>query len=81
MGLEELTPARALIAELVRRYSILGIECTNVEVQKLAWFLRWPGGRNAVQRKQKLFTDEWLGLALKRLSDATLAPQPFLSLT
>jgi len=39
-GVEELTPARALIAELVRRYSILGIECTNLEVQKLAWFLR-----------------------------------------
>ena len=38
-GLQTLTPARALIAELVRRYSILGIECTNLEVQKLAWFL------------------------------------------
>jgi O-acetyl-ADP-ribose deacetylase (regulator of RNase III) len=38
-GVEELTPARALIAELVRRYSILGIQCTNLEVQKLAWFL------------------------------------------
>lgn len=39
-GVEELTPARALIAELVRRYSILGIECALVEVQKLAWFLQ-----------------------------------------
>jgi len=39
-GLEELTPARALIAELVRRYSVLGLECTNLEVQKLAWFLQ-----------------------------------------
>jgi O-acetyl-ADP-ribose deacetylase (regulator of RNase III) len=38
-GFVELTIARALIAELVRRYSILGIECTNLEVQKLAWFL------------------------------------------
>jgi O-acetyl-ADP-ribose deacetylase (regulator of RNase III) len=38
-GLEELTPARALIAELVRRYAVLGLECTNLEVQKLAWFL------------------------------------------
>ena len=38
-GLEALTPARALIAELVRRYAILGFECTNLEVQKLAWFL------------------------------------------
>jgi O-acetyl-ADP-ribose deacetylase (regulator of RNase III) len=38
-GVEELTPARALIAEMVRRYSILGLDCTNLEVQKLAWFL------------------------------------------
>jgi O-acetyl-ADP-ribose deacetylase (regulator of RNase III) len=39
-GVEELTPARALIAELVRRYAVLGLECSNLEVQKLAWFLR-----------------------------------------
>jgi O-acetyl-ADP-ribose deacetylase (regulator of RNase III) len=38
-GVEELTPARALIAELVRRYAVLGLDCTNLEVQKLAWFL------------------------------------------
>lgn len=38
-GKEALTPARALIAESVRRYSVLGFECTNLEVQKLAWFL------------------------------------------
>lgn len=38
-GREELTPARALIAELVRRYWVLGIECSLLEVQKLAWFL------------------------------------------
>jgi len=38
-GVEELTPARALIAEIVRRYSILGIDCALLEVQKLAWFL------------------------------------------
>jgi len=39
-GVEELTPARALIAEMVRRYSVLGMGCTNLEVQKLAWFLQ-----------------------------------------
>jgi len=39
-GVEELTPARVLIVEMVRRYCILGIECTNLEVQKLAWFLQ-----------------------------------------
>ena len=44
-GVEALTPARALIAELVRQYSVLGIECTNLEVQKLAWFLHRSIGR------------------------------------
>ena len=38
-GLKELTPARALIAELVRRYAVLGLDCTNLEVQKLVWLL------------------------------------------
>ncbi|WP_415907765.1 macro domain-containing protein [Oleiharenicola sp. Vm1] len=38
-GVEKLTPARALIAELVRRYWVLGIECTLIETQKLAWCL------------------------------------------
>ena len=38
-GVEKLTPARALIAEMVRRYSVLGLECTLLETQKLAWFL------------------------------------------
>jgi O-acetyl-ADP-ribose deacetylase (regulator of RNase III) len=38
-GVELLTPARALIAELIRRYAVLGLECTVLEVQKLAWFL------------------------------------------
>lgn len=38
-GVEKLTPPRALIAELVRRYSIVGIECSLLEVQKLGYFL------------------------------------------
>lgn len=38
-GVQKLTPARALIAELIRQYWVLGIECTLLEVQKLAWFL------------------------------------------
>jgi O-acetyl-ADP-ribose deacetylase (regulator of RNase III) len=38
-GVEKLTPARALVAELVRRYSVLGLECSLLEIQKLAWFL------------------------------------------
>lgn len=47
-GVEELTPARALMVELVRRYSVLGLDCTNLEVQKLGWFLQ------RVIKKQKL---------------------------
>lgn len=38
-GVEDLTPARALIAELVRRYWVLGMECSLLEIQKLAWFM------------------------------------------
>jgi len=38
-GVMELTPARALVAEMIRRYWVLGIECTYLEVQKLCWFL------------------------------------------
>jgi hypothetical protein len=38
-GVEKLTPARALIAELVRRYWVLGLDCSLLEIQKLAYFL------------------------------------------
>ena len=38
-GVEKLTPARALIADIVRRYWIVGMECTVLEVQKLAYFI------------------------------------------
>ncbi|WP_058556468.1 macro domain-containing protein [Thiohalocapsa sp. ML1] len=38
-GVQKLTPARALIAELIRRYWVLGMECSLLEIQKLAWFL------------------------------------------
>lgn len=38
-GVQKLTPARAFIAELVRRYWVLGMECSLLEIQKLAWFL------------------------------------------
>jgi hypothetical protein len=36
----KLTSARALVAELVRRYSVLGFECTLLEIQKLAYLLQ-----------------------------------------
>jgi hypothetical protein len=35
-----MSPARAMLVELVRRYLVLGFECTNLEVQKLAYFLQ-----------------------------------------
>lgn len=38
-GVEKLTPARALIAEMIRRYGVLGLDCTILEVQKLAWMV------------------------------------------
>lgn len=38
-GVEQLTPARAMIAEMVRRYGLLGLECSLLEAQKLAWVL------------------------------------------
>jgi len=38
-GVEKLTPARALIAEVIRRYEVLGFDCSILEVQKLAWIL------------------------------------------
>ncbi|MGT4819539.1 toxin-antitoxin system antitoxin DNA ADP-ribosyl glycohydrolase DarG [Escherichia coli] len=39
-GVKKLTPARAAIAELVRRYWVLGMECSLLEIQKLAWLLQ-----------------------------------------
>jgi O-acetyl-ADP-ribose deacetylase (regulator of RNase III) len=39
-GVEELTAARAMLVDLIRRYSVVGFECTNLEVQKLAYFLQ-----------------------------------------
>ena len=46
-GVRGLTVPRALMAELIRRYEVLGIGCTNLEVQKLAWFIhRWIDAEN-----------------------------------
>lgn len=39
-GVEKLTAARALAAELVRRYSMLGFECTMLEIYKLVYLLQ-----------------------------------------
>lgn len=39
-GVEELTLARAIMVDIIRRYSVLGFECTNLEIQKLAYFMQ-----------------------------------------
>jgi O-acetyl-ADP-ribose deacetylase (regulator of RNase III) len=47
-GVQKLTPARALIAEMVWRYWVLGSDCTYLEVQKLGWFLERTVGKLAL---------------------------------
>ena len=47
-GVELLTISRALIAEVIRRYGVLGFDCSLIEVQKLAWIL------SRTMREQKL---------------------------
>jgi O-acetyl-ADP-ribose deacetylase (regulator of RNase III) len=53
-GVETLTPARALVSEMVRRYSVLGFECSVLEVQKLAWFLDRARRRHALPDELRL---------------------------
>ncbi len=68
-GVEKLTPARALIAELVRRYSVLGFECTLLEIQKLAWFLERSIEKTALSNPLNLkFSADKYGPYANRLS-------------
>lgn len=53
-GVEKLTASRALIAELVRRYWVLGMECSFLEIQKLAWFLERVIEKQAISNPLKL---------------------------
>ena len=53
-GVEKLTASRALIAELVRRYWVLGMECSLLEIQKLAWFLERAIEKQRVTNPLKL---------------------------
>lgn len=53
-GVEKLTPARALIVEIIRRYWILGMECSLLEIQKLAWCLQRVIEKNQIQDDLKL---------------------------
>lgn len=43
MSIPKLTPARAMIVEILKRYKVLGFRSTLVETQKLAWFLQRLG--------------------------------------
>ncbi|SNR63133.1 O-acetyl-ADP-ribose deacetylase (regulator of RNase III), contains Macro domain [Methylobacillus rhizosphaerae] len=38
-GVEKLTPARALIVHIIRQYWVAGLECSLLEIQKMAWFM------------------------------------------
>lgn len=53
-GVEKLTLARALIAEMIRRYEVLGLDCSILEVQKLAWVLELVIMRIGIQDPLKL---------------------------
>jgi O-acetyl-ADP-ribose deacetylase (regulator of RNase III) len=53
-GVEKLTAARALVAELVRRYSVLGFECTMLEIYKLAYLLQRKIVRSGQESPLKL---------------------------
>jgi len=53
-GVKELTPARALVAEIIRRYWVLGSVCTYLEVQKLGWFLERAAESLSVEDPLKL---------------------------
>jgi len=44
-GVQKLTPARAMVAEMVWRYWVVGSGCTYLEVQKLGWFLERTIGK------------------------------------
>jgi O-acetyl-ADP-ribose deacetylase (regulator of RNase III) len=66
-GVEKLTPARALIAELVRRYWVLGMECSLLEIQKLAWFLERAIERTGLQSLDLRFVPHKYGPYADRL--------------
>ncbi|CAA0240152.1 hypothetical protein AB901B6_02422 [Acinetobacter baumannii] len=54
MGVKNLTPPRAMISDLIRRYWFLGMDCSLLEIQKLAWFLQRLIEKNGLQNSLKL---------------------------
>lgn len=82
-GVQKLTPARALVAEAVRRYWVLGmvdwllsregVEPTVPAV--LAGLAHWPAddASGAGQRKRKIFDERSVRIALTRLLESPLS--------
>jgi len=67
-GVQKLTPARAMIAEMVWRYWVVGSGCTYLEVQKLGWFLERTINRLTLPNPFKLqFTADKYGPYSDRL--------------
>ena len=54
VGVEKLTPARAIAAELVRAYTVLGFECTLLEVHKLVYFIQRSLARLGIEDPTRL---------------------------
>jgi O-acetyl-ADP-ribose deacetylase (regulator of RNase III) len=80
-GVEKLTPARALIAELVRRYWVLGMECSLLEIQKLAWFLERSIERVSPEHNPlelKFVAHKYGPYANRLVSEYTEVERPFL---
>jgi len=67
-GVEKLTPARALIAEIIRRYEVPGLDCSILEVHKLAWVLELVIARLGIEDPLNLqFTADKYGPYSDRL--------------
>ena len=68
-GVEKLTPARALIAELIRRYCVTGLDCSLIEVQKLGWFVERAVHRLGTEDPLRFdFSPSWYGPYSHRLT-------------
>ena len=53
-GVKKLTPARAMVAELIRRYWLMGLDCSLLEIQKMAWLLDQVLEKSGIKNPLKL---------------------------
>ena len=68
-GVKKLAPARALILDLIRRYSSLGFDCSLLEVQKLAYFFERCVKQSGLESPMQLrFSAETYGPYAHRLN-------------